>query len=290
MLEIIIPILSASLLKRFGVFKEGHERILIDYVLFFSLPVLSFKAGYDIQTSTDILKISSIAWACILACMLSAYTIAKLLRLSSKEAKTFLLISSFGNTAFLGYPYTYTYFGQEGLQVAIIYDNIGSFLLVSSLGVMIASGKPNLKEVILFPPLLGLILGFLMKGFSIPSAILKALDFVALSTLPVILFALGLSISLGEVKKNIKLSLLAVIIKVFVAFFVSLTVGVFIGLHGVAMKVSMLESVMPPMMFSAVLAIRYNLNSSLAFSAVGLGIVLSFAYLPFLVRVIERLF
>ncbi|WP_448584045.1 AEC family transporter [Thermocrinis sp.] len=288
MLEIIIPVISASLLKRLGVFKEGHERILIDYVLFFSLPILSFKAGYDIQTSADILKVSSVAWASILACMLLAFAITKLLNLSNKETKTFLLISSFGNTAFLGYPYAYTYFGQEGLQVAIIYDNIGSFLLVSSLGVIIASGKLNLKEVILFPPFLGLILGFSMKGFNIPIALVKALDFVALSTLPIILFALGLSISVRGIKKNFKLALLAVFIKILMAFFTSLTVGKLISLHSVAMKVSILESVMPPMMFSAVLAIRYNLSPDLAFSAVGLGMLLSFVYVPLFVSLLER--
>ena len=290
MLEIIIPILSASLLKRFGVFKEGHERILIDYVLFFSLPILSFKAGYDIHTSTEILKVSSIAWTSILVCMLFAFTITKLLKLNDKNARTFLLVSSFGNTAFLGYPYAYTHFGQEGLQVAIIYDNIGSFLLVSSLGIIIASGKPNLKEILLFPPFLGLVLGLLTKSFYIPFTLVKALDFVALSTLPVILFALGLSIDLTGIRKNLKLSLLAVLVKVFIAFFVSLIAAKLFNLPEIAMKVSVLESAMPPMMFSAVLAIRYNLNPNLAFSAVSLGMVLSFAYVPFLVRVVERLF
>ena len=287
MLEIIIPVLGASLLKHLGVFKKGQERVLIDYVLFFSLPILSFKAGYDIKMNADILKVSSVAWISILACMFFAFTIAKLLRLSSKDTKTFLLVSSFGNTAFLGYPYAYTYFGQEGLQIAIIYDNIGSFLLVSSLGIMIASGKPNLKEVLLFPPFLGLVLG-LIKIFEIPPTLAEALDFVALSTLPVVLFALGLSVDLMGIKKNLKLSFLAVFVKVFVSFFVSLAVVKLFKLPEVAAKVSVLESAMPPMMFSAVLALRYNLNPNFAFSAVSFGMMLSFVYVQFVVEIMNR--
>ncbi|WP_448588621.1 AEC family transporter [Thermocrinis sp.] len=286
MLEVILPILSAGLLKRSGVFQEGQEKVLINYVLYFSLPILSFKAGYDIETSTDILKISFVAWVSILACMSLAYLVVRSLRLSREDSKTFLLVSSFGNTAFLGYPYSYTYFGQEGLQVAIIYDNIGSFLLVSSLGILIARGRPNIKEVLLFPPFLGLVLGFLLRGLELSSALIKALEFIELSTLPVILFALGLSISIRGIRNNLRLSLVGVSIKVFVSFFVSLLVGKLLSLPEVALKVSVLESAMPPMMFSAVLAIRYNLNPNLAFSAVGLGMLLSFFYVPLVVKLL----
>jgi len=126
MLEVVIPIAGAKLLKEFGVFQENQERVLINYVLYFSLPILAFEAGHSIKTSANILKISAVAWACILVCMLCAYFLSKLLKLDVKSKRTFLLVSSFGNTAFLGYPYAYSYFGQEGLQIAIIYDNIGS--------------------------------------------------------------------------------------------------------------------------------------------------------------------
>jgi len=281
MLEVVTPIVGARLLKHLGVFQENQERVLINYVLYFSLPILAFEAGYSIKNTANILKISAVAWACILVSMLCAYFLSKLLKLDVKSKKTFLLISSFGNTAFLGYPYAYSYFGQEGLQIAIIYDNIGSFLLVSSLGILIASGKPNLKEVIFFPPFLGLILGFVSKGLALNT---KVLSLLGSSTLPVVLFALGLSLNLGGIKKNIRVSLIAIFVKVFVGLFVSLLVGKILNLPEVELKVSILESAMPPMMFSAVLAMKYNLNPSLAFASVGLGIILSFFYVPVLIK------
>ena len=281
MLEVVIPIVGAKLLKYLGVFQENQERVLINYVLYFSLPILAFEAGYSIKNTANILKISAVAWACILVSMLCAYFLSKLLKLDVKSKKTFLLISSFGNTAFLGYPYAYSYFGQEGLQIAIIYDNIGSFLLVSSLGILIASGKPNLKEVIFFPPFLGLILGFVSKGLALNT---KVLSLLGSSTLPVVLFALGLSLNLGGIKKNIRVSLIAIFVKVSVGLFVSLLMGKVLNLPELELKVSVLESAMPPMMFSAVLAMKYNLNPSLAFASVGLGIILSFFYVPVLVK------
>lgn len=284
MLEVVLPIIGGKLLKHFGVFQEEQEKVLINYVMHFSLPILAFKAGHQIKLGLEVIKISSLAWASIVLCMSVAYFIARLYKLSNKDLRTFLLVSSFGNTAFLGYSYAFSYFGQEGLQIAIIYDNLGSFLMVSFLGVMIASGKPDLKEVLLFPPFLGLVFGFVLRGIPLHPSLDKALDFVALSTLPVVLFALGLSISLSGIRDHLKFSLLAILIKVSVSVFAVSLVGRFMELSPVAFKVSLLESAMPPMMFSAVLALRYNLNPDLAFASVGLGMVLSFLYVPLVVK------
>jgi predicted permease len=284
MLEIVLPIIGGKLLKHFSVFQKEQERVLINYVMYFALPILAFKAGHQIKLGLEVIKISSLAWASIVLCMLVAYIVARLFKLSNKDLRTFLLVSSFGNTAFLGYPYAFSYFGQEGLQIAIIYDNLGSFLMVSFLGVMVASGKPDLKEVLLFPPFLGLVFGFVFKGIPLHPSLEEALNFVAYSTLPVILFALGLSINLSSIRDHLKLSLLAIFIKVSVSVLAVYLVGRFMELSPVAFKVSLLESAMPPMMFSAVLALRYNLNPNLAFASVGLGMILSFLYVPLVVK------
>lgn len=284
MLEVVLPIISGKLLKHFGVFQKEQEKVLINYVMYFALPILAFKTGHQIKLGLEVIKISSLAWASIVLCMSVAYIIARLYKLSNKDLRTFLLVSSFGNTAFLGYSYAFSYFGQEGLQIAIIYDNLGSFLMVSFLGVMVASGKPDLKEVLLFPPFLGLVLGFVFKGIPLHPSLDKALNFVDLSTLPVILFALGLSINLSGIRDHLKLSLLAFLIKVSVSVFAVSLIGRSMELSPIAFKVSLLESAMPPMVFSAVLALRYNLNPNLAFASVGLGMALSFFYVPFVVK------
>ncbi len=252
--------------------------------MYVALPILTFKEGHQIKLGFEVIKVSLLAWVSIVLCMLVAYIVARLYKLSDKDLRTFLLVSSFGNTAFLGYPYASSYFGQEGLQIAIIYDNLGSFLMVSFLGVMVASGKPDLKEVFLFPPFLGLVLGFVFKGIPLHPSLDKALNFVDLSTLPVILFALGLSINLSCIRDHLNLSLLAILIKVSVSILAVYLVGRFMELSPIAFKVSLLESAMPPMMFSAVLALRYNLNPNLAFASVGLGMVLSFLYVPIVVE------
>jgi Predicted permeases len=174
MLEVVLPIIGGKLLKHFGVFQKEQEKVLINYVMYFALPILAFKEGHQIKLGLEVIKISLLAWASIVLCMLVAYIIARLYKLSNKDLRTFLLVSSFGNTAFLGYPYASSYFGQEGLQIAIIYDNLGSFLMVSFLGVMVASGKPDLKEVLLFPPFLGLVFGFVFKVIPLHPSLEKA--------------------------------------------------------------------------------------------------------------------
>jgi len=85
MLEVVLPIIGGKLLRHFGVFREEQEKVLINYVMYFSLPILSFKEGHQIKLGLEVIKISSLAWASIVLCMSVAYIIAWLYKLSNKD-------------------------------------------------------------------------------------------------------------------------------------------------------------------------------------------------------------
>ncbi|MCX8076224.1 MAG: AEC family transporter [Aquificaceae bacterium] len=289
MLEVLLTVSSAYVLKKRGIFSEEHSKVLVNYVLYFALPLLSFKISYKMGMSGEVLAVATGAWLVIALSLFVSYIFGKLLKLDKANLKALIVISSFGNTAFLGYPYSYTYFGEAGLRYAVIYDSIGSFFMVSSIAPFILSGRIEVKSVLLFPPFLGLVLGFMLKGYHIPDFLWKFIDFSTASLLPVILFSLGLSLELSRILKEGRLLTVAIFTKMLISPAFALFVLKLLPLNSLAYKVSVLESTMPTMIYASVLVLKYGLNHNLAFASAGLGIILSFLTVPFWVYVLEVL-
>lgn len=287
MLEVFLTVSIAYILKKFGFFSEEHSRVLVNYVLYFPLPLLSFKTAHQLGLSKEVFLVGAGAWLVIIFCILFSYMVGKLMKLDPVNLRTLMMISAFGNTAFLGYPYSFTYFEADGLKYAVIYDSVGSFLAVSSLGFLIVSGKVDLKSILFFPPFLGLLFGFVLRGYDLPATFWKFANFSIDSLLPVVLFSLGLSLEFSRIGKDIKLLSVAISIKMLLSPLFALLVLRLLPLSEIAYKVSVLESAMPTMITASVLVLKYGLNHNLAFASAGLGIVLSFLSVPLWVYLLK---
>jgi predicted permease len=275
---LFIPLIffSSYLLKITGVLKKEHSEIFVNYVIYFALPALTFDLAREMELSGPSMGVVLSAWGIIGAGIALSSIVGKALKLPSRTLRSFILVSSFGNTAFLGYPYALAYFGEKGFLYAVLYDQLGSFLAVITLGFLIALGKINIKEIVTFPPLLALIAGFVLRDLALPEWFERFLDISGSSLIPTVLFALGLSFSFGDLKKSLWLSFVVVSIKMLI---LPVLLGIFFfatGLTGEAFRVALLQSSMPPMVMAGVLAIRYGLDSGVAVSSIALGILASF--------------
>ncbi len=287
MLEVLFTVSIAYLFKRLGIFSKEHSGVLVNYVLYFALPLLSFKTAHQLGLSQEVVFVGLGAWLVIALCMLTAYLLGKLFKLDNLNLRTLMMASAFGNTAFLGYPYSFAYFGEEGLEYAVIYDSVGSFLAVSSVGFFIVSGKVDVKSIVLFPPFLGLVFGFFLKGYEPPEAFWRFVDFSTASLLPVVLFSLGLSLEFSQMGKDVKLLASAIGIKMVLSPLFALLIFKGLLISETAYKVAVLESAMPTMITASILVLKYGLNHNLAFASAGLGIVLSFVSIPLLVYILS---
>ncbi len=287
MLEVFLTVSLAYLFKKGGIFSSDHSKVLVNYVLYFALPQLSFKTAYHLGFSKEVFFIGLGAWIVIVLSIACAFIVGRLLKLDTIDLRSLMVVSAFGNTAFLGYPYTFSYFGLEGLKYAVIYDSMGSFLAVSSLGFLIINGKLSLRSVLFFPPFLGLTLGFLTRGISLPDYLWKFIDFSIASLLPVVLFSLGLSLELSNVKRDLRLLITALFLKLFVSPFLALMIFKLLPVGGLAYKVSVLESAMPTMITASLLMLKYGLNYSLALASAGVGMILSFITIPIWIRLLD---
>ena len=229
------------------------------------------------------------AWVSTGLGLLFSAILSKVLKAGTETKRTLMLLSSFGNTAFLGYPFAWAYFGERGFTYAVLYDQIGSFLAVITLGFVIAIGKIDLREVITFPPLFALIAGFLMKGHSVPQPVEKFLDIAGGSLIPTVLFALGLKLSLSNLRGSALTGTIAIAIKMIAVPLCIFAVLKVSGAEGEPYRVALLQSSMPPMVMAGILAMRFGLDSSLALFAITGGMLVSFVSVPVMMVLAQSL-
>ncbi len=284
--------------RKVGFFSEKDAQILINFILYISFPALVIYNVYHIQFYSDILFVLLTGWLTIIFSIFLSFVIGKLLKLDKKSLASFVMMSSFGNTSFLGFPYQMAFFGEEGIRYAVIFDQLASFLPVVLLSPFILAygtgkgAKIDLKKVITFPPFIALVFSFFIRfsGVYIPEYVLGSLNLLGMTVIPLALFSVGVNLKFSSIGKFKVPIFLVLFIKM---LFVPVIVVFLLKILGVELNIvwksGILEIAMPPMVLASILVIGANLNREIATGSVALGIIISFLTVPFIIFLVERL-
>jgi predicted permease len=205
------------------------------------------------------------------------------------EHAVLLLCVALGNTSFIGYPMVRALLGEDALPYAVVYDQFGTFVLLSTFGLYVLAkyggdapptGRQILSRILKFPPVWALLLGLTVMPEQPPTWIAAALQKLADALLPLAMLAVGLSIQLKLPRDEVKPLATGLLLKLVVLPALALPVALLFGLHDDLLKVNVLESAMPTMITAGALAIAHNLAPRLAAALVGYGILLSLVTLP----------
>lgn len=266
---------AAMVLRRMGFIKSQHVALLTDFVVRVSLPCLSIVTLSRAEFGAEHMTPALVAWAAILVGAALALWIGKRAHLPLPTLKSFILVSAFPNTGFLGYPISYALFGSAGLGYAVVYDQIGMFPLFLTLGFVVAGGTEGLRRVFLFPPFLGVIAGLALNVLDVrlPGFVLTLLSGIGWTTLPLTILLIGAKITFKPSASwrdvSLILAIRMVIVPVIVYTFFSIA-----GISGLPATVSILESAMPPALSTSILAVDKKLDEDLAVTAIGTGTLL----------------
>lgn len=235
------------------------------------------------------------AWITILLAYVLVGYIGKKLHWSKAKTGALILTVGHGNTSFVGFPLLEALLGTQAISIGILADQPGSFLIVSTAGLLIASlysegltgAKQMVMKVISFPPFISLIASIIwaLSGQHGVHIWQEPLDKISLTLVPLALFAVGFQTdfkwSVIKRRKNPLMIGLALRLLVFPLFFYFLYYIV-LGLRDDFAHITILESAMATMITSAVVAGEFNLDSELANLMVGLSIPLSLITVPLL--------
>jgi len=178
------------------------------------------------------------------------------------------------------------YFGTEGLPYVIIYDQIGTFLALSTYGaVVIAIYSDNdgakvsvqeiFKKIFKFPPFISLMIAFALNGVEFEAAISNALSTLGNTLIPLALISVGYNLQLKIPKKDMSPFLLGIANKLILLPIFAFIIVYFFGFEGFITDVSLLESAMGPMITAGVVASMAGLAPKLVSSILGYGIFIS---------------
>jgi len=296
----IILLLGVGYVARIlGLFKPQDVSLLNRLVLYIFMPATVFYGIYNLDVNASLLRLPLIA---ILAILLLLPLLLIFTRgMEGKIRGAFILTALFGNTAFIGYPVSLLTYGKEGLARAIIYDQIGFTIALTTAGVWIArhygrgestfSLKETLIGIITYPPFPLLVLALLLRSFKVvlPDFLMSSLSYLSNATVPVIMIGIGGLLQLEFNRKYLKLICGTVLLKLIIFPVVSVLIGILLGLDLLSLKVLIVESGVPVMMSSVVLGSEYGLDVDFILTAVLVTTLLVLLTLPVMNSILLRL-
>lgn len=280
--------IAGIILRRLRRMPEHAPATLNSFIIHVSLPALTLLYIHDLRFSGDVLLVALMAW---LVFGLSAgffWLAGRWLDLPRATVGALVLVGGLGNTSFFGLPMVEAYYGSSALSTAIIADQLGSFFVLSILGITVAgiysSGRPTaaeiVKRIVQFPPFIALGIALLLIPVEYAgwfSVLLKRLgDTLA----PLALLSVGLQLRLGHIAGNARNLAIGLLFKLMLApLLVFMMYVLLLGAHGQTIQVTLFEAAMPPMITAAIVANEHDLDPPLANLMVAVGLLLSFATL-----------
>lgn len=284
---LFLCLILGVIFQRVKHFPKNTPVALNQFVLYVSIPAMALYYIPKIKIDTSLLYPMGIAWLGFLLSFLFFFTLSRLFNWSKGLTGCLIIVLGLGNTSFVGFPVLEAMFGKEAIKIGIIVDQPGSFVVLSTLGVLVAmlfsKEKPSVvqmvKRIAFFPPfitfVIALILNFLQVDFS--SEWQSVFQRLAATVSPIALVAVGLQLKIEKRSKHWGFLTLGLAFKLIITpLFFYLFYKVTLGASGFVIDVSIIESAMAPMITGAILASTYGLKPKLSSMMVGVGIPLSF--------------
>ncbi|HWT15567.1 MAG TPA: AEC family transporter [Patescibacteria group bacterium] len=274
---------------RLRLFPDHAAEVLNQFALYLCLPAAILRHVPSLQFSADIAVVAVVPWLVLGLSVAAIVPIARWLRLRDEERAVLLLCVPLGNTSFLGYPLTEALLGRDALPFAVIYDQFGSFLILTTWGLWVLAryggdARPTptamLQRIVRFPPFIALVVALLVMPDEPPSMIANVLVKLSDTLLPVAVLAVGLTLKLRLPRDELAPLGAGLLLKLLVLPAAVFGLMTLMRSHGDAADAIVLETAMPPMITAGALAISHRLAPGLAAALVGYGTVLSLITLP----------
>ncbi|MCE7056363.1 AEC family transporter [Algoriphagus sp. AGSA1] len=287
-------VIIAFLCLLLGLFLQKQQNLPIEkttkwvnaYLLNIVLPALALLYIPQIEPGWNLLLPISSAWLTFLGSWLIFGMLGKALRWDNQTIGCLVIVAGLANTSFLGFPVVEGLYGKEALPIALLIDQGGSFLLVSSLAILVGSiyshQEGNLRtiplKILRFPPFSFLLVTITMSilGWKTPEFLLPIVSLIGKTMAPVAIFAIGLKFSIDFDSLSSKYYWFGMGYRLLLApLVVWLIYRNFLPENSLEFKVTVLESGMAPMITGSIVAIQYGLKPKLATLLAGLGIPIS---------------
>lgn len=261
-------------------------------VIYFCLPSLALYYIPKIKIDTHLLYPIGVTWISFIMAIVVFSYLGSRLNWSRKLTGCLILTAGFGNTSFIGFPIIEALYGEEGLKMAIMVDQPGTFVVVSTLGILVAilysrgdaNGFQIVKKILFFPPFIAFLLACFMNVFQSDFHPYFQIGLQKIGSLmtPLAMLSVGLQLNFDKKSQHWKFLRLGLFYKlIFTPALIYFLYVIVLGQKSQTIQVSVMEAAMAPMISSSIIASSYGLKPKLCSMMVGFGIPISFITLAF---------
>lgn len=284
-----VCLLVGMLLRKTRRAPDNAHASLNAFIIHVALPALILGQIHGLRLTSDLLFPVLMPWALFALSVPVFVVIGRAMRFPAAVTGALIITAGLANTSFVGLPMIETFYGANNLSTGILIDQLGTYLVLSTLGITVASicssGTASWQEIaqriITFPPLIALALALALSPFAYPEWLAGMLHRLGDTLAPLALVSVGLQLRLDQFSGNrvplgfgLGFKLVVGPLLIALLYFSARSWG------GDTLRVTIFEAAMGPMIGGAVVAMQYGLSSSLITLMVGVGITLSFVTLP----------
>ena len=295
---IFVWIAAGLILRRAGASVRNLSR-LNRFIIWFPLSATILLALHQLRWEPSYWVPVSMAWIVFIASVAVFVAAGRIFGWSSRTVGALVLTAGLGNTSFLGFPLLRALYGEGAIPVAVLTDQPGSFLVLSTLGLLAASffssGRTSLAAVLRrmarFPPMWALIASVLLRPVSFGGPVLLFLRLGNRCLVPLALISVGGALNFQRAHLNRERSPLAagLLYKLVLApLGMALLLVVCLHRRGEAVRITLVEAAMGPMITGAIVAVENGLDAELCSLLVGVGVPLCLITVPLWAKLLEH--
>lgn len=286
-LFLVFVLLAAGVLaRRFERFPENGADVLNRFIIDVCLPATILRVVPNLRLHAGLFALVLTPWAMAALSYLLSHVFARWLGLTPKMRTLLFLTTALGNTSFLGFPLCSALLGEQSLPLAAVYDQLGSFLLLSivapiAIGNVTSGSRPTARsiawKVMTFPPFIALVLALL--PFTMPSFVEPLLTAAATPLVPLAMFSVGMKLPLTR-PRGARVLALGLGLKLVVLPLIAFGILTALDVPPLVLQVAVLESAMPTMITAGAVLMAAGIAVELVAALVGWGLILSLVTVP----------
>ena len=286
LLMLALCLAAGALLRRSGRVADGAHATLNAVIIHLALPAVTLRYLHGFHFDADTLAPVLMPWVLFAIGALLFWVLGRLLGLPRASVGALTLVGGFGNTSFVGLPMIETLQGRDGLGLGLLIDQLGSYLALSTVGVVVAtlhaaegplSAPTMARKVATFPPFIALVLALALtlSPLPFPPALDTLLARIGDMLAPLALLSVGMQLRLDALRENARLLSYGLGYKLLVCPALVLgTLWLLDAAPSMAGRVSVIEAAMPPMIGAGIVATQARLDGRLVSMMIGLGVPL----------------
>ncbi|MGE3873298.1 MAG: AEC family transporter [Parvibaculaceae bacterium] len=289
-LLLAICFLLGMALRRSARLPDNAAAALNGFIVHISLPALTLSYVHDLELDTSLILPALMAWIMFGIGCAFFWLAGRTFGFSRATTGGLMLTGGLANTSFIGLPMIETFYGTDFLGLGILIDQVGSYFVLSTLGILVASiyssgqaidAKAVARKIALFVPFQAFVLALVLTPFAYPDWLDDLLRRLGATLVPLALVSVGYQIRLSQVRGKAAPLATGLAFKLMLgpALILLLFAGLF-GAEGEVMRVTVFEAAMAPMIGASIVAMDHELDPPLLTLMVGVGIPLSFLTLP----------